>query len=414
MNPVIKLVFAWYLFLTALALSASISVSLGQLFSGLLVTWVLYLSFYLGGKVKCFYDFSVDPKILYKKRIPVIYLIGLSVISSVYATKFYTGNDLSGMLNILIQGGSLYNEYQLYFAENEIASFSMAKLPAILSLLVLKFTVMYSFICYYMLRKSVGLFNWVALVIITLADIFFSVARGTSFEIFELLMLIWFCMAIKSSVFSERPAAIRLKYFVLIAFALAAAFLYSYNIASRYSFGEIATCATREYCMSKETYLFSLSPAFAHLSFMFSGYFTFGIFYLTQFVNFWVSNPESFQNLLLPFSDINTPEFSKEFFCTNIIDCGVAWVPDAVNYIILFGVIILFFMVGLVGFVSNVLYRKVRRSFDFLYIVAFYYIFLALIALPVGNFITNSSSNLLMLILSICWVIYRLILPEKT
>lgn len=94
--------------------------------------------------------------------------------------------------------------------------------------------------------------------------------------------------------------------------------------------------------------------------------------------------------------------------CKVELDCGAAWVPDLVNYILYIGVILILMGTYLIGVLARYLLKAVLINYSFLEISALYYIFFAFVSLPVGNFISGSSANKLsILFITIGLIFYR-------
>jgi hypothetical protein len=396
MNVIARLVFMWYLFLTLLALFASISISISELVMGLILLWFIFICFWGGCSTKLYRSYDIPDFSDHRnqtKKAPLALLTLGSVIASLYAAKFYTGNSASEIIAVIRSHGSLYNQYQNYFAAHDLAVFSLAKIPAIFSLFYLKIAALYGFIYVIVLSPKINWLHCVYVLIISAATLFFSMARGTSFELFELMLLLLFSMAMRRFMQHQKGLSLRAK---ILLFALASIVLaaYSYNISARYAFGEVSSCSTYELCFSDSTLFAQLSIALAKLSFKLSSYFTFGLFYTSKFIeDFWLSSLSHFISLLLPFASLYDSELSSRLLCGISLDCGAAWVPDVVNYLLYLGLILLLMLAFSMGILVNYLLRNALRQKKFLDLCALYFIFLVFVSPQIGNFITVSSSN---------------------
>ena len=398
MNSVSSLVFYWYLGLTILAAIAPITIPFLDLLGGILLTWVVYLFFFLGCHSKLFPPGKPEPvPASAPLRAPPMGVVAIGAVgASLFAAKFYTGKTLSEVFLSLVLKASLYNDYQKYFADQDLGVFSIIKIPAILSMLYLKLAVIYSFIWVIILNKEFRAKNVCWLLVVTLAQLFFSVARGTSFELFEILLLLWFSLFLRKIVYQVKSSLINAQKLFFAAVMLLVAMLYSFNISARYSFGDVAACSTLDLCLDQDSALYQISAPLADFLFKISGYFTFGLFYTSKFMSeFWLSGPGNLLSLFWPFNSLYRAGLKSDFLCGDTVDCGASWVPDAISYILHLG----YFNLMLFAFVLGCLARRLRQSVQerpaFVELAALYFIFLGMVSLPVGSFITASSSNIL-------------------
>lgn len=412
MNPVSSLVFKWYLFLTLLAAFAATSFSFLSLMSGLVFAWVVFVLFFLGANktISLSNIQPVKPKLAVDdyKIFPMSLLAVFAVMASMYASDFYTGKSVFEVFAAIALNASLYNEYQRYFVEQGLAAFSIAKIPAILSMIYLKIAVIYSYLCVFVLTRQIKMKNLLWLVVISLASLYFSISRGTSFEFFELLLLFWFSLSMRAFRYQTANSIISPQRIALVTVALLALSLYIYNVSARYSFGEVAECATKELCLDTDSMLFYFSAPIAKLTFKLSAYFTFGIYYTSALINFFGFDEFfNFIQLFLPFSSIYDDDITHDFLCGNLLDCGAAWVPDVVLYLIKVGFTGVLFGAYVVGRVVRAITAVALASSDPVKYALLYMGFLALVSLPVGNFLTISSANIMTLALVISIYTYR-------
>lgn len=404
MNPIAAMLFKWYLFITLLAAFASITIPFVEILPGLIVTWIIGIAIFVGINFKSGTIRTSIPAKPYLIPLPIAAMV--AVASSLFATKFYTGQQIQSVIVALSSGTSLYNEYQKYFAQEDIAQFSLNKVPAILSLYLLKVSVLYGFIRVTIIEAKIKFLHIILLVIIILAQMFFSLARGTSFELFEIILLMWFCLSLRAHLQQKKVWLITKSKVIFAISAMAALSLYSYNISARYSFGEIQSCATGELCFSSDTLLYNISPGLAQLSYKLSGYFTFGIFYTSHVIqNYWLTDFSNFISLLTPVG-LEQTKLVPGFLCDITLDCGAAWSPDFVSYLINFGFLATLLFFCFFGYFCKILLWKISQGKSIVQIGALFYLFLSMVSLPVGNFITASSANILMvvtIVFMLCW-----------
>lgn len=405
MMPVHSLIFKWYVFITLLALLGSTTLEPQSVIAGLLFMWLLYAIF-LGG----FYSFSdsslkvQNEQIIFSDKFDCFfkYIAISNIFCSLYAASFYTGKGPVEIFVGLSLGESLYNSYQKYFAENSLGVFSIAKFPAIFSMFFMKLSLVYLFFITVVYSSKIKAKSMFYLLIVCVSSLYFSVARGTSFELFEILLLLWFCLTIRAIKNVNKTGVFSTQNIVLVSFALLSLGLYSYNISARYSFKTVTECVTNEICLSSDTLLFYISEPLAVLTLKMSGYFTFGVFYVSAFIeSVWFSAPIDFLSWLFPSMIINGENVEFDFLCDSIIDCRAAWVPDSAIFITKYGVVVVSILCYLVGFLCRCLSNSTIGFNDVFRLSIVYLMFLGMASLPVGNFLSTSSANVMLLFFSI-------------
>jgi hypothetical protein len=397
MKQILSMIFGWYVTITLLAFFGAHTLSFVQVFSGVLLSWLLALSFFIGYSLNQKLSITSQPfeYNLVITRIPLIYVALTSIAASIFLIYFYTGKSITEVFTGFLNGESLYYQYQQYFREQELEVFSVTKIPAILSGFMLKMTVLYTYIKVLVLdKKTIQNFTW--LIIVTSSFALFSIARGTSIEIFEILLLIWFLVVMKLVVSGGSKIAKNSSRIIILTLAGFSLFIYTYNISARYSFNESDYCATRELCKNPDTLIYSLSPQLGDLTYALSGYFTFGIFYSSSYINsVWFTSWNNLFSGLIPYRYLIYGETNRSLVCDVVIDCGVAWQPDAMLFVQAFGVIGLFIFTFLLGRYAKKLYFSFVNEQNVLSIGLLFLIFLSMISLPVGNFLLSSSANVL-------------------
>lgn len=398
MKVITKLIGLWYFFLTLLALCAAITITASEIMPALFLLWAIFLCFFLGCRLPGRSYKPVPPPTMTgnKVKMPLPFIALGSIIASLYAAKFYTGNSF---LEVIF-GHSLYLHYQLYFKYHELAKFTLDKIPAIFSLFYLKMATLYVFISVLAISKKITIQQIFCLLLVSASTLFFSMARGTSFELFELMLLLTFSMNIRGLILNRRGLSIKVKILLLSLGALAV-MMYSYNLSSRFFnfHGEVIRCATYDLCTNEEALLYQISTALGKLSYKLSGYFTFGLFYTAKFIEeFWFASFQHFISLILPFANLYDPELNARLLCKDM-DCAQAWIPSIVNYILYMGVLLVLVMAFLMGILGRYLLKAVLIKQKFLEVAVLYFIFFVFISSPVGDFISVSSSNKLSILI---------------
>lgn len=402
MRVMFTMVLKWYLFLTALGFLGATAFKKEDLIAGMVMTWLVFLVFAWG----VFFRFSDAflQKLPVMKRpnlsfpSPVLALV--AAVLSIYVVFFYTGKTLGDVVSSIMIQQSLYQDYQKYFAESDLMVFSVKKIPAILAAALLKLILIYSFIATLVVNKSSKFKEYLSLFLVVISYLVYSVSRGTSFEMFEVLILVWFSLNLKYLVQQKKRSFFCRSNMLLLLLGILAIWGYSYNIAARHGFRELNACSSSANCSS--TLFYELFPSLSNITFKMSSYFTFGIYYISTFIEqLWFASPNNFLLGLLPMGYSTVNVSIGEFVCGEKIDCGACWHPDLANFFQSLGFFGLLFLVFCLGAVCRVLARHILQDRDVCAIIAQYFVVLAMMSLPIGNFIVTSSSNILVLALAL-------------
>lgn len=407
------LLFCVYLFYTLLVIFSSISTPASHFLVGLIFVWITWITFSLGcWRRKKYVPPSLNISLYFQRYFFLLSLLMIPI--SIYAAYFYTGSGLGDILSSFRQGSSNYNEYQRYFMENSLHVFSEKKILAILSLFLMKITL----VCYFILCvfSRSNWYLWVGLIITGCSYVYFSLARGTSFELFEILLLVVysFFMSWKGKKIGANSF---LKVTVTLLVVIVSIIFFYNNISLRYG-GQLADlCTSQVLCYSSDSLLSNISPALAYLSVKLSAYFAFGIYYVSYFFEYFLS--ESNYGLFYILIPLNNLFFNiePEFLCAKDVDCGASWVPYSLNMFLLLGVILYFITIFLIGRTSQWLTCLLSSSNRLEPVCALslqYFIFMFMVSLPVGNFLVGSSANILSsLFLLVCIICRRLLSNQK-
>ena len=111
--------------------------------------------------------------------------------------------------------------------------------------------------------------------------------------------------------------------------------------------------------------------------------------------------------LLFPFANFYDSGLEPRFLCKFLLDCGVAWVPDLSIYILKFGFLFSLVFVFILGLIVRRLLLSAFIYNRFLNFGILYFIFLGFISLPVGNFVTISSSNWILFVLFMMCYLFK-------
>lgn len=383
-------------------MTAPITIPFTKFVLGSVIMWITIALYYAGYCIRTNTNNKKTEKtlsIIDRSYFVPIFVV-LSIVSSHYAAQFYTGKTIVDVLSSLKNNVSLYNEYQNYFSSFGLATLSLAKVPAITAMLILKIAMIYIYITVIAAGEKLRLQNIAYVVLVSLAQIYFSLARGTSFELFEMLLLILFCFVVRNYVRKATLSTIVKQLIVITLIIVAVAIYYNWNISARYLFGSVSECSTYEFCLDDTTNLYKISQPLSHFLFKASSYFSFGIYYTSVFIDEYVFNdPVHFIKILLPFAGIYDQKLKSDMMCGELLDCGASWVPDVVSYVIYSGLITFAFFIIIFGALTRNLVESLGETIDIVNIAALYFMCLTMFSLPVGNFIVASSSNILCVVL---------------
>jgi hypothetical protein len=147
--------------------------------------------------------------------------------------------------------------------------------------------------------------------------------------------------------------------------------------------------------------LFKIAKPLALGFFALYDYFLFGLHFTSTIASkLWLSSVEGFISLLIPHGlsllhiDVGFREFAEKF-----IFIGSNWTPDTIILINAYGIIMAPVIVYFVGRFSRIFYSDLANNLSaaILLFYSCYFMF----SLPIGNFITTSSANILTILLAV-------------
>ena len=388
----LRTIIFWYLFLLVLALSSTFNVDFISIAPGFILTAIVYIfiaiGFHGGSNIKL--TAGIKPRRLLISRKT---LVLLAFASAVYSINFYTGKTAGDVIESVLAGDSLYNNYQAYFADEGLENFSASKIFPIVAGGVLKFTLLYTFITFLILKIKLDRKDILTLIIVSLAYLYFAIGRGTSFELFELFVIFIYCLILRNSSFAHKKNP-KIKWIVMC-IGVAFVWLYSINVSARYGVNEISDCAAVGFCLDKQSFIYSNFPGLGRLLFLFSGYFIFGILHTAKMLMFVFDSASLTTGAFIPGSGLLSGVSTADATCIYVLDCGAMWTSDISRIFSsfgIFGLISIAFIIGKFGLIAlRSAYSENMLSAN---IVA-YFIFLFILSLPIGNFVTASSPNII-------------------
>ena len=327
------------------------------------------------------------------------YLLLIYSSAALYYIYFYTGQNFSSIFINMYLGTSNYASYQTYFADHVGNLPITAKILPISCGIFVKFYLIYTVLRY--LRKYFSdetrpkLKELTKVVLVILCYITTALARGTFFEVLELVLLFIFGLLNFWTVRLTKSQLVSYVFLGLLACLLI--YLFYLNIELR---GSQKFCVTETICLN------SNSSLVYKISFILSGYFVFGL-YFTGVTFLFAVDKFGVSALLFGLQETDKSEL-REMICERVIDCGVTWHPE---YSVLFGsygfftsLLIIYF----VGFVFGVIQKSWLRSQSLFYLVLGYFSVLRIFSFFIGDFVFVSSSNTVLYTLSIIIVVTAL------
>lgn len=378
-----------------------------EILPAIIIMWINYFAFCLGYSLnkRNYTELPIDKQknnslLLMRKKSFLLTIAVISIIFSILAVKYYTGQSPMSVFQNLTTDKSLYYEYQKYFQNQQRGVFSLNKIPFILMLFYVKFMLIYSFVTFFILKDKTTRFEKLYLMLITISFIYIGIARGTSFEFFELYILVTFI------VFSRYKKKNRLpikQLFKIISLSGIMIYIFYSGIIAR---GIVLNNQiSRDIHYDPNAIMSILPPFFSFVTLVIFGYFGFGFFYVSKYVSdVWFSSLEFIIAGFLPLGIRAVGMRNVTDYMREMIDMGAMWHPDVALLINNFGFLGLFFICFFIGALSQYIYKETYNGGNVLIFVSGYVVLLQMLSLPIGNFISTSSANqLIVLLLGTIW-----------
>ncbi len=402
----VRIVYLVYTLYVSLLMSST-TLEFCTIVPAVILMWVNYFTFHAGYIMRT-NGSTADTEVirrtwvLSRRRLLLLVIAVLAILSSLVATKFYTGQTPLSLIKNLQADRSVYYMYQSHFREQEIDVFRLSKLPYVLMLFFIKVTFFYSFVSLLMGKERLSFFERAYLALVTSSYLYLGIARGTHIEFFELLIITLFV------IFSRRKKAEK---FGGKLGSLIKTLVLGWVMGMVYYGGVRARGVSFSHHISRDVrfdaggLLPYISQSLASIILVFYGYFGFGFYYTSVFItDFWMVSGERFLAGLLPFGFRLMGEPDVRVSMKMLVDMGARWHPDVVLLIDclgLFGLLAFSFLLGL--FARSIL--RINALHGVVELTQFM-ILLQMISLPVGNFVWISSSNkLTVLCLVAFWVL---------
>lgn len=403
----IKLIRWYYIFLTACALLAPLNYSFFQFLPSFFLLWLSYFVF-KAGSVKGLRR-NVRP-ITIKQPVDLsklffFFTLGMIVFIPLYV-KFYTGGNLAALaLGFYSNVGtdSNYQEYQRYFMENGLDQFSLSKLPFIAGYGLTKLLFYFFVFAYIGFTKKLSKGIVALIAILFLLYFMVGMARGTSFESFELLILLLFSTLVRAKIinnknFYSREQMVRV---IAVVALIGTAFIVAKSLRSGEESLDGLEGPTSTLAYDSSSFIMAVFPLIGKIALSFSGYFTFGLYFTSElFWKIWMGSINGFFEMLCPFiapllEDMGSYRFE---LISMGVDCGACWDPDISGFSFYLGLPLLFILIYKLGILSAKAYNKTVVNHDVGNCLVLYLVVYEMISFHVGNFLVISSSNKIMLL----------------
>ena len=245
----------------------------------------------------------------------------------------------------------------------------------------------------------------------TFTIVIVGISRGTSFELFELFIIFLFAY-ISRRYLIDKNERIQIKtLFNVFILGTVLIFYFFYNISIR--MGDLFDFSSSSN-FDKGAFIYSVSRPIALALYSLHDYFLFGLYFnSTLILNLWLASFSGFISVLIP-NGIKVFGIDDNYrdFVGKIIDLGAKWNPDSSIYIDLNGIIFTLIFIFFIGRFSRTIFRKISSNLAALCLL--FFVFYIFVSLPIGNFISNSSANIISIILSlICYKLNLLKFKSK-
>ena len=414
LRKIIKIFYLIYTIYIVMVINTT-TLTFFMILPAIMLMWINYFLFSVGynrnkgNKVSVLKSKHSNTWLLERNKLSLLVIASFSMLFSIVAVKYYTGQTPISTFNSLSNNISLYNEYQLYFREQQRNIFSITKIPFIFMLFYIKFFLFYSYMSFLIIKRKVTRFEKIYLGVITLSFLYVGVARGTNFEFFELLMLVIFlifCRHRTNRKF-QLPLKTLAKVFLLGSLMI---FLLYYGISTRVVNFNFYTSQGVYY--DPNGLLPFLSPFLSFVTMITYSYFGFGFFYISTYVSeLWLSSIDNLVAGFLPFGYYIIRTNSIKVLMRDLIDMGAKWHPDFVLIINSIGYLGLLLFCFLLGVFTKYIYKMYNKD-PITYLTSFI-ILLQMLAIPIGNFVfVSSASKLIVILLTIYWI-WKLFIKVK-
>lgn len=385
------------------------SLKLINILPAVIIMWLFYFSFTLGYRTKIKSRMKNNAKykllhhswILQQKKKTVFIIVCLSLVSSILAARFYTGQTPSSIIGGLINNNvSFYSEYQLYAKLNNISTFTLTKLPFIFMMFYSKLVLFYLFISYTLVKNEISNFEKICLGIAILSHIYFGIARGTNYELFEIVMLFIYTTLSRSSKVKRNRFSSKNIFYIVIAISVMIYLFYTRISDRGYVFDYTIN---KDFVFNEVGVLSQISENIPFVMILLYDYFGFGFYYVSYFVTeVLFSSFSNFISGLVPLGYAAQHNDSIQNIMRSNIVMSARWHPDFILLLNSVGFIGTVMLVFSMGYFNRFVNRQEKTSLVYL---TQFIILMQLISFPIGNFVfVSSASTLIVTMLMFIWL----------
>lgn len=401
----------FYLFLTALVIIVPLKYGVLKFTPALVLMWLTYFAFKKGINSHRCESVVADYKVTedrIKNKMLVFFVLFMVIFIPAYINFYTGGNPLVLLMNFgqMTGADSNYAAYQLYAEEQGIATFSMAKLPYIVLNGIATFFFVY--FCLYIIAFKTKKTFWQFFLLFVLFFLYFlkGISRGTSFENFELLIVLLFCIAAGRKIKNNKNFYSRKQIIAVGLLAFVGVIYFTFSMSMRSDQGISMKGPTSSLLYDSSSWVMAIAPGLGRMALGLSGYFVFPLYFTSEvFWHIWTTSFEGFTASVLPFTAEAFYHDARSYGMTLEklygVDRGMCWVPDIINIIYIVGIPLFLYFVYLIGRYSRTCYKKGIIDGDLSGMMLLYFITYEMISLPVGNFIMTASNNQIAVLLTI-------------
>ena len=284
----LKYIKYYYILLTAFALITLVTLGFIDFLPALVLMWIVYFIFSITIKSNMNKHFlDVKPRILDKhsySKVSIIIMLYAIIFVPLYI-RFYTGADLvSSIASFLsfnaLDNESTYGSYQTYFEDANLKVFTFAKLPYIIGSGLLKFLYWALFIRTLAFKRKATFIEYLSVFVVTILYVFSGMARGTSFENFEIIMLVIYTALAREKLINHRNWFGSKSQYLITIFLLLAGFYFILSRSLRGT-GELLEVSrvTNEMVYDPKAFISVYDQKLSLVLHSFNGYFLFGIYF---------------------------------------------------------------------------------------------------------------------------------------
>lgn len=387
-------------------------------FFGLIAIWLVYFSFSLGYRTvkvkKPELNISLQEEKVFifnyakwKKSTYIFHAI-MCWVCTILASRFYTGRNFIQTVTGILRGESLYASYQNYFAQNNLAAFTPQKIIYVLMLTYTTVILFYSFTSIILSKSKINVSKILFLLAVSSAYIFFGLSRGTNFEMYMIFMLLSYCILNSLPQGADKKKNIKA---IAIVGVLGVILVFVFRLVLTVRGSVFRNTVCTEISFNPDSAVAIFLPTITNIGLSVFSYLGYGIYAIGVTVSdIFLGSITDAVAAMAPMGRVfllgqSFPELLRE-----TIDVGVRWVPDWVNFVDSLGLpLFLIFMFIFGRCTAKILNSNLPKS---LVDVCCVFIFLQMISLPIGNFIFNSTPNVLAVLFTIANCMYGKLYAE--